>query len=153
MFISSNLSLYEKQILDLYSINNIYIDSFKKIMLAKNVKGIIYYQNNILISQVFARISYDQGDIIELSTNPNYLKMGFASKLLKELEKIFFLDNINEIYLEVDVKNNSAISCYKKANFIEVGTRRKYYKRSQKRSDALIMKKVITLNNNEYNLK
>ena len=90
MFISSNLSLYEKQILDLYSINNIYINSFKKIMLAKNVKGIIYYQNNILISQVFARISYDQGDIIELSTNPNYLKMGFASKLLKELEKIFF---------------------------------------------------------------
>ena len=90
MFISSNLSLYEKQILDLYSINNIYIDSFKKIMLAKNVKGIIYYQNNILISQVFARISYDQGDIIELSTNPNYLKMCFASKLLKELEKNFF---------------------------------------------------------------
>ena len=84
------LSLYEKQILDLYSINNIYIDSFKKIMLAKNVKGIIYYQNNILISQVFTRVSYDQGDIIELSTNPNYLKMGFASKLLKELEKIFF---------------------------------------------------------------
>ena len=82
MFISSNLSLYKKQILDLYSINNIYINSFKKIMLAKNVKGIIYYQNNILISQVFARISCDQGDIIELSTNPNYLKMGFASKLL-----------------------------------------------------------------------
>ena len=41
MFISSNLSLYEKQILELYSINNIYIESFKKIMLAKNVKGII----------------------------------------------------------------------------------------------------------------
>ena len=60
-------------------------------MLAKNVKGIIYYQNNILISQVFARISCDQGDIIELSTNPNYLKMGFASKLLSSTLNRFIL--------------------------------------------------------------
>ena len=57
-----------------------------------------------------------------------YKNYKIGTELLKELIKMAKKEKIEFLTLEVNVNNKIAINLYKKYNFKEVGTRKKYYK-------------------------
>lgn len=78
-----------------------------------------------------------EGDITNIAVDPSYRKQGIASGLLAKLFQICKDNNCTDITLEVRASNIAAQNLYKKFNFKEEGTRKKYY--SDNGEDAIIM--------------
>ncbi len=76
------------------------------------------------------------GHIIAIAVNSNYRNMHVGSLLLEKTLKIFFLNNINVIELEVRKSNISAINFYLKHGFVKVREEKSYYGDGE---DAIIM--------------
>lgn len=78
----------------------------------------------------------DEAHITNIVTKKDKRKNKVATRMLEELIKISKERNLDNITLEVNVKNIPAINLYKKYNFKEVGKRKKYYNDID---DAIIM--------------
>ena len=107
-------------------------------------------QNNIFIlshpkpvGYLKARITLDEIEIISILIDKKFRKIGIGKSLLNRLLNIAYKKKIQNIFLEVSVKNLIAINLYKKFNFIKVGKRKNYYFQNGKYIDADIMKLVL----------
>lgn len=109
------------------------------INIIKNQKENYLYLNIFLekekIGYLEYQINFDTLDITNLYIEKTFRNKGYASKLLKELEK----EKAKKIMLEVSEKNIDALNLYKKHGFKIINKRKKYYKDS----DALIMVKYL----------
>ena len=83
----------------------------------------------------------DDVEITNIVTKKNERKRGIGKLLLDKLIQIAF-ELQKDISLEVNEKNESAINLYTKAEFKEVGIRKKYYKGCE---NAIIMTKKFTI--------
>ncbi len=92
---------------------------------------------------LIARRIFDEYEILALATNKKYRRKGVATDLLVCLLQSAKKDKIKKIFLEVSVKNLSAIKMYKKFGFYKAGERKNYYKTSEEMRDAYIMIKLI----------
>lgn len=88
---------------------------------------------------LIARLLREEIEIIALLVDISYRRLGLASNLLEELKKIAKQKNVLKIILEVSILNKSAIALYKNIGFIEIATRKNYYRIKNKRVDAKIM--------------
>ena len=77
----------------------------------------------------------DDYNIIGIAVQEKYQRQGIATKLLKELINTANDKQVKTLSLEVDEKNEKAISFYKKNGFVLTNIRKNYYKDN----DALIM--------------
>ena len=78
-----------------------------------------------------------QGHIISIAVSPEMRRKGIGTALMKAAIKSLREEyNVDEIYLEVRVSNNPAISLYKKLGFKVVKTIRGYYRDGE---DAYVM--------------
>ncbi len=96
-----------------------------------------YYVDNKLIGFIHIIKLYETMDIVNIVVDTNYRKKGIGSKLID-----YILDNIKDIeniMLEVNEHNISAINLYKKYNFEIINKRNNYYGTDA----ALIMKRVV----------
>jgi ribosomal-protein-alanine N-acetyltransferase len=76
-------------------------------------------------------------EILYIEVENPFRKKGYGQILIKELIISAKEKNKKEIFLEVSSNNIPAINLYKKYNFKEYSTRKKYYKDG---SDAIMMK-------------
>ena len=104
-------------------------------------------QNNIFIlshpkpvGYLKARITLDEIEIISILIDKKFRKIGIGKSLLNRLLNIAYKKKIQNIFLEVSVKNLIAINLYKKFNFIKVGKRKNYYFQNGRYIDANIMR-------------
>lgn len=68
------------------------------------------------------------GHIISIAVLPEYRRRGIASTLIKKaMETLKKEYGCDEIFLEVRVTNNQAISLYKKLGFNEIDVLKRYY--------------------------
>ncbi len=96
-----------------------------------------YYENDLLVSFIHISKLYETMDIVNIVVDFAYRKKGIASTLISYVCNLF--DDVENVMLEVNEKNNAAISLYKKNNFEIINKRNNYYG-----SDAaLIMKRVV----------
>lgn len=65
---------------------------------------------------------------------------GYATKLIEEVLARAKREDIVNVWLEVDAKNERAIKLYTKLGFKQIATRKKYYKNG---NDALILRKEV----------
>ena len=79
----------------------------------------------------------DQGDLANIAVDPEYRRWGLGSKLLAYTVKKATENGVNELFLEVRASNAPAIGLYEKSGFVNIGTRRNYYK--YPKEDAVIM--------------
>lgn len=89
----------------------------------------------LLYSKMYERMEIEQIEVLE-----NYQRQKIASKLMKYLIDIARKENIVNITLEVNVKNEKAIALYKKFSFVIVTTRKDYYQTE----DAFLMQLVFS---------
>ena len=87
-----------------------------------------------------ARVTQDEIEIISILIDKKFRKIGIGKSLLNKLLNIAFKKKIQNIFLEVSVKNLIAINLYKKFNFIKVGKRKNYYFQNGRYVDANIMR-------------
>ena len=106
----------------------------------------IYKDNNL--------ISFMLGDLISIEKNAEYeilvlyvkkseRREGFASKLLKYIEKQKKNLNLKKIYLEVSKNNNNAIYLYKKNKYNLINIRKNYYLIKNQKIDSLCYAKLL----------
>ena len=96
-----------------------------------------YYLDDKLVGFVHITKLYETMDIVNIVVDREVRKQGIATKLINYVIDLF--DDIDNVMLEVNENNISAISLYKKNNFEIINKRNNYYG-----SDAaLIMKRVV----------
>lgn len=99
----------------------------------------IFFNNSILGLCVFHKI-HDEAEIRYLSVHPSFKRRGLGKKLIYKIFKKCKNENINEIFLEVSLKNKQALNFYDYLGFETIGIRKKYYKDG---SDALLKKIML----------
>ncbi len=84
---------------------------------------------------------YDQAQITTIGTAKDYQGQGFASEMMRELEKIAIDQGCEICTLEVRVSNIAAQELYKKFGYKQVSIRKSYY--SDNYEDAYLMMKML----------
>ena len=104
-------------------------------------KYIVAKKENQIVGFAGIIILPDDVEITNIVTRKNERKKGIGKLLLDKLIQMAF-ELKKDISLEVNEENLEAINLYKKANFKEVGIRKKYYNGIK---DAIIMTKKFTI--------
>ncbi|HTL04909.1 MAG TPA: ribosomal protein S18-alanine N-acetyltransferase [Gemmatimonadales bacterium] len=94
-----------------------------------------------IIGYVMARISGEEGEILDLAVRPEERRRGIASRLLVAVRETLQRDGVREIYLEVRESNRAAIELYRGQGFRPVGMRPSYYRNPPE--DALVLRAAI----------
>ena len=125
-------------------------DDYEKKWEKKDFYSFISNQDNIFIlshpkplGYLKARVTRDEIEIISIIIDKKFRKVGIGKSLLNKLLNIALKKKINNIFLEVSVENQIAISLYKKFNFIKIGKRKNYYFQNGRYIDADIMRLAL----------
>ena len=90
-------------------------------------KYFIYEEKNNIIGFINYSDLYDRFELNYIYVKEEFRNKGIASKLMNKMLEEGNIKKIDNITLEVNVNNESAITLYKKYNFIERATRKGYY--------------------------
>lgn len=96
-----------------------------------------YYDKDVLVGFLHYSKMYETIDIVNIVVYSKYRNQGIATKLINEMINSF--DDVNNIMLEVNENNLSAINLYKKNKFYVINKRENYYGSES----ALIMKRDV----------
>ena len=110
-----------KKIKDIDYINNL---SNYKVTLNNFNKVIGYYFDNKIVGFLDYSVMYEKIEINYIFVIEEYRKKGIAYNLIKYVIDNYDFENIT---LEVNINNISAINLYKKLGFNIIGIRKKYY--------------------------
>ena len=106
----------------------------------------IYKDNNLISFMLGDLISIEKDaeyEILVLYVKKSERREGFASKLLKYIEKQKKKLNLKKIYLEVSKNNNNAIYLYKKNKYNLINIRKNYYLIKNQKIDSLCYVKLL----------
>jgi ribosomal-protein-alanine N-acetyltransferase len=93
------------------------------------------------VGYVMARISGEEGEILNLAVLPSYRRQGIARCLLEEALASAAAAGVREAYLEVRQSNAEALALYQARGFRPVGVRSDYYRNPLE--DALVLRAPI----------
>lgn len=96
-----------------------------------------------VVGYVGSQTVLGETDMMNIAVHPDYRKRGIATNLILSLIRELTDFGSHSLMLEVRVSNETAISVYKKLDFVEVGRRRNYYRNPKE--DALILRKEWSL--------
>ncbi len=90
---------------------------------------------------LMARISGEEGEILNLAVLPEHRRQGVARALLGSGLTELLASGVREAYLEVRESNTAAIELYRNQGFRPVGLRPGYYR--DPREDALVLRTAL----------
>ncbi len=100
----------------------------------------MFYESNI-VGYVCSVFICDELHILNFAISPLYQKRGLGYLLLEYLMNKAVGKGLSFVFLEVRESNIAAISLYRKAGFVPVGTRRGYYLSPDGKEAAILMTK------------
>ena len=71
--------------------------------------------------------NFDFVEVLNIVVKKDFRNKGIGNKLLQKIIEVVKEMEMQEIYLEVNEKNENAIKLYEKNNFEKIGVRKKYY--------------------------
>lgn len=99
-------------------------------------KYIVAIKNEEVVGYAGIWKPLDEGHVTNIVTKKSERGNHIATIMLEEIINIAKQNNLKLITLEVNINNEYAIKLYKKYDFKEIGTRKKYYNNVD---DAIIM--------------
>ena len=93
----------------------------------------------VIHAYCLSTITADCVDIIAIGTHSDWRRRGFGRIMLGHLISVTEQQHVEKILLEVAADNMPARRLYDSCGFVEIGCRKKYYKRGETRCDAIIM--------------
>ena len=89
---------------------------------------------------IVVRTTLDEAEILTLAVAPSNQRGGLASRLLAHSVAVLAKQSVRRLFLEVACDNQAANALYRKFGFVQVGTRKGYYKRQNGPAmDAMIL--------------
>jgi [ribosomal protein S18]-alanine N-acetyltransferase len=82
----------------------------------------------------------DESELLNLAVHPDCRRRGMGKELMSFYVEFSKGQNVCKFYLEVDVRNQAALSLYQLFSYKKAGIRPKYY---QHRFDALLMLREV----------
>nr|XP_045017199.1 N-alpha-acetyltransferase 50-like [Jaculus jaculus] len=124
-----------------------YNDKFYKDVLEVGELAKLAYFNDIAVGAVCCRVDHSQNQkrlyIMTLGCLAPYRRLGIGTKMLNHVLNICEKDGTSDnIYLHVQISNESAIDFYRKFGFEIIETKKKYYKRIEP-ADAHVLQKNL----------
>lgn len=107
----------------------------------ETVRAFVAESRDTAIGYVMARISGEEGEILNLAVLPRYRRRGIARCLLEEAVGAVVEAGVREAYLEVRQSNAEALALYQAFGFRPVGLRPDYYRNPLE--DALVLRAPI----------
>ncbi|XP_075448966.1 N-alpha-acetyltransferase 50 isoform X1 [Ascaphus truei] len=126
-----------------------YNDKFYKDVLEVGELAKLAYFNDIAVGAVCCRVDHSQNQkrlyIMTLGCLAPYRRLGIGTKMLNHVLNICEKDGtFDNIYLHVQISNESAIDFYRKFGFEIIETKKNYYKRIEP-ADAHVLQKNLKL--------
>lgn len=124
-----------------------YNDKFYKDVLEVGELAKLAYFNDIAVGAVCCRVDHSQNQkrlyIMTLGCLAPYRRLGIGTKMLNHVLNICEKDGtFDNIYLHVQISNESAIDFYRKFGFEIIETKKNYYKRIEP-ADAHVLQKSL----------
>ncbi|XP_069746558.1 N-alpha-acetyltransferase 50 isoform X1 [Narcine bancroftii] len=124
-----------------------YNDKFYKDVLEVGELAKLAYFNDIAVGAVCCRVDHSQNQkrlyIMTLGCLAPYRRLGIGTKMLNHVLNICEKDGtFDNIYLHVQISNESAIEFYRKFGFGIIETKKNYYKRIEP-ADAHVLQKTL----------
>ena len=85
----------------------------------------------------------EDAEILTLCVSPDFRRQGVAETMIRKMCEYIKNFQVVSLFLEVNVNNQAALKLYEKCGFQKAGVRKNYYKTTQGRQDALVLKKRI----------
>ena len=104
---------------------------------------LVAVEDEQVIGYVGSQTVLGETDMMNIAVHPNYRKQGIATALINSLVDALAQQGSHSLMLEVRASNESAISVYRKLDFVDVGRRKNYYRNPKE--DALILRKEWSL--------
>ena len=95
----------------------------------------------VVMGYLMARISGEEGEILNLAVLPEHRRRGIARELLEQSLAVLGAAGVREAYLEVRESNQAALTLYGAKGFRTVGMRPHYYRSPLE--DALVLRAPI----------
>ncbi|MED7819816.1 MULTISPECIES: GNAT family N-acetyltransferase [unclassified Francisella] len=100
-------------------------------------------QNELKAVVIFSSI-FEVAELLYICVDKFSKNQGLGYTILKESFVLLSKQNIQEVFLEVDINNHIAIKLYSKLGFKKISIRKNYYKKNNgSYSDALIFQLKI----------
>ncbi len=115
-------------------------DTLKQEIECKNSYFIVAKNEGKIVGFAGIKIVFEDADLMNIVVKKDCRNQQIGSFLLQYLFSYSKNHDITSIMLEVNEKNFSAISLYKKFGFEQIGIRKNYY---YNKDNAIIMKKIL----------
>jgi ribosomal-protein-alanine N-acetyltransferase len=84
-------------------------------------------------------IGVHEGHLLNLCVDSRLRGRGLGRRLLHHAMQLFRSEQAATVFLEVRPSNKVAIALYESEGFVEIGTRKDYYRSAGDREDALVL--------------
>ncbi len=93
---------------------------------------------------LLARVVADEAEILSIGISPDHRRTGLAKSLMAAAMPRMANSGAANVFLEVGTDNPGAMNLYFGLGFLEVGRRKKYYRRQDgSYADALVLRKPL----------
>ena len=116
-------------------------ESLKSEISNKNTIFLVAVYEKEVLGYILGKVSIESVDVLKIAVKLQFRRFGVSKLLLKAFIDSAIKFGIKELFLEVRVSNNVAISLYKLFEFKVIGIRKNFY--ADPKEDALLMKKDI----------
>ena len=102
--------------------------------------GVLIEEDGEIIAYACESVLFEDAEIENVAVAPAFRKRGLGRTLMENLESVALRLGAEQMFLEVRVSNEPALTLYKKFGFEPLRVRKKYYADGE---DALVMKKDL----------
>jgi ribosomal-protein-alanine N-acetyltransferase len=104
----------------------------------ETARTFVAQDSGAIVGYVIARISGQEGEILDLAVLPERRRRGIGQALLAAVWSALQREGVRELFLEVRESNVAAIELYRRHGFRPVGLRPRYYRNPLE--DALVLR-------------
>jgi len=108
----------------------------------ETARAFVAQDDGRIVGYVMARISGEEGEILDLAVLPRLRRRGIGRQLLVAVWTALGSEGVRELFLEVRESNRAAIELYSGHGFRPVGLRPRYYRNPAE--DALVLRAALT---------
>jgi len=108
---------------------------------------IVVKQAENIVGYAFLLVNPDEAHLLNMCIDHSVQSLGIGRKLLNYLENICRYNQSKTFILEVRQSNPIAHALYQSFGFKDIGIRKNYYKTTEGRENAIVMKKQLTQHN------
>lgn len=96
-------------------------------------------RGSYVVGYAILSVAAGEAHILNLCIDPQYRRLGYADRLLREILHRARAAEVSEIFLEVRPSNLAALALYRKRGFRQIASRPSYYQAKGGREDASVL--------------